>query len=110
MSLTNQIQAYLEQSNIAYESTDYRTGQPEGELDQILIWDSKLGVQPTQEQLDAAWSAKLAADAAIAYKEQRAAEYPPAADYLDGIVKGDQAQVQAYIDACLAVKAKYPKP
>jgi len=23
---------------------------------------------------------------------------------------GDQAQVQAYIDACLAVKAKYPKP
>lgn len=44
------------------------------------------------------------------YKENRAAEYPPAADYLDGIVKGDQAQVQAYIDACKAVKAKYPKP
>ena len=41
---------------------------------------------------------------------KRAAEYPPMADYLDGIVKGDQAQVQAYIDACLAVKAKYPKP
>jgi hypothetical protein len=30
-------------------------------------------------------------------------------DYLDGIVKGDDAQVQAYIDACLAVKNKYPK-
>lgn len=43
-------------------------------------------------------------------RTQRAAEYPPMADYLDGIVKGDQAQVQAYIDACLAVKAKYPKP
>lgn len=43
-------------------------------------------------------------------RAQRAAEYPPMADYLDGIVKGDQAQVQAYIDACLAVKAKYPKP
>lgn len=40
----------------------------------------------------------------------RANEYPPMADYLDGIVKGDQAQIQAYIDACLAVKAKYPKP
>jgi hypothetical protein len=37
-------------------------------------------------------------------------EYPPITDYIDGIVKGDQAQVQAYIDACLAVKAKYPKP
>ena len=35
--------------------------------------------------------------------------YPPIADYLDGVVKGDQAQIQAYIDACLAVKAKYPK-
>lgn len=45
-----------------------------------------------------------------AYKRQRAAEYPPMADYLDGIVKSDQGQVQAYIDACLAVKAKYPKP
>lgn len=42
--------------------------------------------------------------------EARANEYPPMADYLDGIVKGDQTQVQAYIDACLAVKAKYPKP
>lgn len=44
------------------------------------------------------------------YKEFRQSEYPPMADYIDGIVKGDQAQVQAYIDACLAVKAKYPKP
>jgi hypothetical protein len=35
--------------------------------------------------------------------------YPPIADYLDGIVKGDQVQTQAYIDACLAVKARYPK-
>lgn len=44
------------------------------------------------------------------YAELRAAEYPPIEDYIDGIVKGDTAQVQAYIDACLAVKAKYPKP
>lgn len=44
-----------------------------------------------------------------AYIDKRAAEYPDFKDYLDGIVKGDQAQVQAYIDACNAVKAKYPK-
>jgi hypothetical protein len=43
------------------------------------------------------------------YQRNRAKEYPPITDYLDGIVKGDNAQVQAYIDACLAVKAKYPK-
>ena len=47
--------------------------------------------------------------ASEAYKELRAKEYPPITDYLDGIVKGDNAQVQAYIDACLAVKNKYPK-
>ena len=46
---------------------------------------------------------------ANAYKAKRATEYPPYTDYLDGIVKGDNAQVQAYIDACLAVKNKYPK-
>lgn len=39
---------------------------------------------------------------------QRANEYPPMEDYLDGIAKGDDDQVQAYKDACLAVKAKYP--
>jgi hypothetical protein len=44
-----------------------------------------------------------------AYKDKRAAAYPPIADYLDGIVKGDAAQVQAYIDACLAVKQEFPK-
>jgi membrane protein involved in colicin uptake len=72
---------------------------------------------PFTAEEEAAWAAEQAAAAAAAtaaeasaYKAQRAAEYPPVADYLDGIVKGDQAQVQAYVDACLAVKAKYPKP
>ena len=44
-----------------------------------------------------------------AYITKRAAEYPPMSDYLDAIVKGDTQQQQAYIAACLAVKAKYPK-
>jgi hypothetical protein len=43
------------------------------------------------------------------YAQLRAAAYPPIVDYLDGIVKGDTAQVDAYIAACLAVKALYPK-
>lgn len=40
----------------------------------------------------------------------RAEAYPPMSDYLDGIVKNDQAQIDKYIADCLAVKAKYPKP
>ena len=54
--------------------------------------------------------ARQASLVATEYQRQRAAEYPSMTDYLDGIVKGDTAQVQTYIDACLAVKAKYPKP
>jgi hypothetical protein len=72
---------------------------------------------PFTDEEEAQWAADQAvaaaaaiAAAAIAYKAQRAAEYPSMADYLDGIVKSDTAQVQAYIDACLAVKVKYPKP
>lgn len=44
------------------------------------------------------------------YKQKRRSEYPPIQDYIDGVVKGDQAQIQAYIDACQEVKVKYPKP
>ena len=43
------------------------------------------------------------------YQRDRATEYPPVTDYLDGIVKGDTAQVDKYIADCQAVKAKYPK-
>jgi len=50
-----------------------------------------------------------AEEAAKQYQRDRAREYPDFRDYLDGIVKGDQAQVDAYIAACQAVKAKYPK-
>jgi hypothetical protein len=43
------------------------------------------------------------------YQRQRANEYPDFKDYLDGIVKGDQAQIDKYIADCLAIKTKYPK-
>lgn len=43
------------------------------------------------------------------YRQKRKMEYPPITDYIDGLVKGDQAQIDKYIADCLAVKAKYPK-
>ena len=43
------------------------------------------------------------------YKELRAKEYPPIADYVDAVVKDDTEAIEAYKEACLAVKAKYPK-
>ena len=44
------------------------------------------------------------------YQQLRVTEYPDFRDYLDGIVKGDQNQIEEYIQKCLAVKEKYPKP
>ena len=44
-----------------------------------------------------------------AYKYARAKEYPPITDYIDGVVKGDQTQIDKYIADCLAVKARHPK-
>jgi hypothetical protein len=54
-------------------------------------------------------AAELASAKANAYKALRQAEYPPMSDYLDGIVKGDQVQIDKYISDCQAVKDKYPK-
>ena len=45
----------------------------------------------------------------LTYAQKRAAEYPPYTDYLDGVVKNNQAQIDKYIADCQAVKAKYPK-
>jgi hypothetical protein len=46
---------------------------------------------------------------AHAYIAKRQAEYPPMTDYLDGIAKGDQAQINKYIADCQAVKQRNPK-
>jgi hypothetical protein len=68
------------------------------------------------EAFDAAGNPVQYSEAAVqaymdanAYKDKRTPEYPPYTDYLDGVVKGDQAQIDKYIADCLAVKAKYPK-
>jgi hypothetical protein len=55
-----------------------------------------------KERVDARYSE-------LTYSRLRQAEYPKIEEYIDGIVKGDQAQVDAYIAKCAAVKARYPK-
>lgn len=73
-----------------------------------LVWNDS-SEKPSREflenKLDLIKNSEL-----LVVRQKRESEYPPITDYLDGVVKGDQVQIQAYIDACLAVKAKYPKP
>lgn len=61
------------------------------------VFEDVLQPEPTPEPLE------------LTYVEKRIAEYPPITDYLDGVVKGDQAQIDKYIADCIAVKTKYPK-
>ena len=74
-----------------------------------LEWLDTNQTQPTEAEINAEITRLQAEYEANEYQRKRAAEYPPITDYLDGIVKGDQAQIDAYIAACQAVKAKYPK-
>ena len=41
---------------------------------------------------------------------KRKAEYPKIEDWMDAMVKNDEQQKKDYIDKCLEVKSKYPKP
>lgn len=66
--------------------------------------------KPTREEVEAEVARLQKQLEDTEYQRLRASEYPDFKEYLDGLVKGDTAQMQAYIDACLAVKAKYPKP
>jgi hypothetical protein len=65
--------------------------------------------KPTMAQLDAFEAQANEVERLNLVKANRANEYPDFKEYLDGIVKGDQAQIDKYIADCLAVKNKYPK-
>lgn len=66
--------------------------------------------KPTQEEVEAEALRLKKEWENTEYQRLRAKEYPDFKEYLDGLVKGDTEQMQSYINACLAVKAKYPKP
>ena len=73
--------------------------------DGALDWQDE-STCPTELEIQA----EVDRQAGLTYQRLRAAAYPPVTDYLDGVVKGDQAQIAQYIAACQAVKALYPKP
>jgi len=82
--------------------------QNDGNGDYIKEWNLNIA-QPTEAQLNALEAQANEVERLNLVKANRAKEYPDFKEYLDGIVKGDDAQIQKYINDCLAVKAKYPK-
>jgi hypothetical protein len=53
---------------------------------------------------------KEIAIASMDYVRQRLTAYPELGQFVDAWVKNDEAALEEYRQACLAVKAKYPKP
>ena len=84
------------------ETNEIFAYEEDGSQDHLI--GNKISI--TQKEVDDIQKAKLDNRT---YAEKRMAEYPLFFDYLDGVVKNDKAQIQAYIDACLAIKDKYPK-
>jgi hypothetical protein len=74
-----------------------------------LIWHEYKEPPVTETELSAELQRLITEYEAKEYQRLRAPEYPPITEYIDGVVKGDQAQIDKYIADCLAVKAKYPK-
>ena len=66
-------------------------------------------IELTQEEVATLQTIEVQRLSQVSYTTKRQAEYPPITDYIDGVVKGDQAQIDKYIANCQAVKAKYPK-
>ena len=75
----------------------------------VLEWIDEKQSCPTEQEIDVEIIAVKLEFERNKYKHLRAQAYPDYRDYLDGIVKGDAAQVQKYIADCLAVKARFPK-
>ena len=83
-------------------------------------WQGYLLIVPflSELELDAAiaelpagdYSADKQAALTHAVQLERKAEYPPIEEYIDGVVKGDDAQVAEYRAKCLEVKKRHPLP
>ena len=80
-----------------------------GDTPDGLQWLDTIQTRPTDQEIYNEIARLEAEYIATEYQRKRAKEYPPITDYIDGVVKNDQAQIDAYIAACQAVKNKYPK-
>jgi len=104
------MKGYIDSNGNYYEADPHETSDTEVPLRPGPTYDwtgDTWVINPERKALED--EAKARADRER-YKELRAAEYPSIYEYLDGIVKGDDEQIKAYLDACRAVKAKFPKP
>ena len=79
-------------------------------IDNEIIWINTPKPQITREEIDLELERLLDEYNKKEYERLRSLSYPSIYEYIDGIVKNDQEQINKYIQDCLDVKLKYPKP
>jgi hypothetical protein len=74
-----------------------------------IVWVDGNPSNITNSQIETKLAELQAEYAAQDYARKRKAAYPDIYDYMDGIVKDDQTQINKYIADCQAVKVRYKK-
>ena len=92
---------HLKKNNNEYTVKDDGSG--------IAEWRSS-EAQPTQAELDQAWSDYQAAEAATKYQRDREALYPSIQDQLDMQYWDKKNGTTTWVDAVAKVKSDNPKP
>ena len=111
---------------IVVGDTIYYLPAPDGSIGSFARWKFSENAIEAPEPIVRGYDGKLYLESQAPeaptqnYQELRAAAYPDLRDYLDAQVKINsgneplsaegQFQLEAYYQACLAVKEKYPKP
>lgn len=77
-----------------------------------IVWHKPGYVPPTKEALEAEVFRLQAEYDAAEYQRMRSPEYPPLQDLADALywqAQGNNEPMSRYLEACAAVKNKYPK-
>tara|TARA_R100000789_G_C2986507_1_gene144952 strand:+ start:679 stop:999 length:321 start_codon:yes stop_codon:yes gene_type:complete len=95
-------------SSILAIKSDAQVSIIDEDINQIT-WHDGNPTNITNEQILAKQTELQAEYDAQDYARKRKEAYPDIYDYMDGIVKNDQTQINKYIADSQAVKARYPK-
>lgn len=109
ITLNDKIVAYLTVNNISFTSEDFTTGQPVGEPDQILHWDSNiLGNIPSEEQMNSAWEIYNNQQTTAANKRARSIAYQKESDPLFFKAQRGEVTMEEWLAKVEEIKARYP--
>lgn len=109
------VDMFLESYMQGVEYDKWAEGKDLTETTTVVVGQDADGNDITEDQLVNVYShidvlAQMAQWKLTNYAELRKPHYPPMAEFIDAHVKNDAVALDAYTQACLAVKLMFPKP